>query len=56
MGSTLRTRRASAIAILKPANILLTKQGIKEAGKTSGSRCPFSEQELASQTHELDYH
>src|ERR1700686_4975707 len=28
----------------KPANILLTKQGIKEAGKTSGSR----EHELAS--------
>src|ERR1700694_4461670 len=32
---------------LKLANILLTKQGIKEAGKTSGSRCPFAEQELA---------
>jgi hypothetical protein len=40
---------------LKPANILLTKQGIKE-GKTSGSRCPFAEHELASQTRELDYY
>jgi hypothetical protein len=41
---------------LKPANILLTMQGIKEAGKTSGSRCPFAEHELASQARELDYH
>ena len=41
---------------LKPAKTLLTKQSIKEAGKTSGSRCPFAEHELASQTCELDYH
>jgi serine/threonine protein kinase len=31
---------------LKPANILLTTQDIKEADKTSGSRCPFAEHYL----------
>lgn len=30
--------------------------GSKEAGKTSGSRCPFAEHEFASQTRKLDYH
>ena len=40
----------------KPANIFLTKQCIKEAGKTSGSRCPLAEHESASLARKLDYH
>jgi serine/threonine protein kinase len=33
----------------KPANILLTKQDLKEAAETSARRCQFARHELASQ-------
>ena len=43
--------RTSTHRTPKTANILLTKQDLKEAAETSARRCRFARHELASETH-----